>query len=389
MNIRDLTSAPTKRAVSSPVEEKPFFDFDDEDGVKSEDIPSEASKKQRVPSTVLERITPSNLHSRTQTRTNKSKIGVTNKPLKPNVPKYDTVKEKEKKPRGVAGAEGLSPEDRQYIDENAGAIPVDDIADHLGKKRSTVFRYMEQHDLLSQEDIRDARVKRRIINNLHNEAFWYVIEEGYTEKERAYFEETWYQYMVQLDINVTPTELENIKSLIETNIRINRMTINEQKINDDIARLDVEIQNVQNRMRGADEDEMEELTHEIQALMNSQSALAASRTSIAKEISTCQKDQSQLMKDLDVTRARRVEKSDMSDKTWTRMLTEIKENPLRKRQMGAVAFLSMMATERARARLMQPYTYADGEVGHPMLLPEDCINHDLVALAEQYVPCVE
>ena len=96
------------------------------------------------------------------------------------------------------------------------------------------------------------------------------------------------------------------------------------------------------------------------------------------------------MQNLNVTRAKRVEKSDISDKTWAKMLMEIKENPRIKKQLNAMAYISFLAVEYMRGKLTQDYEYASGDVHSPLLLPEGCVNEDLTAMVESlYVPKVE
>ena len=288
------------------------------------------------------------------------------------------------------GAESLSEEDKAYIDHNARKETVQDMASHLGKYGSTVRRYMEAHGLLGENDTRDARVKKAIINELHNQAFWYAIKKSYNEEEIAYFEEEWYLHIEQLDDDVTATERTQVKQLIEKQILMDRLSIAEQKINNEIEDIDEEIAELRDKLPqlgDSDESEVLKLQNEITTLIQTQGALQASKNTNGKERDIHQKAHAKLVEQLDVSRVKRVEKYNISDKTWSKMLLEIKENPSLKDQMAAVAYLSMLATEYMRGKLTQPYTYADGDVHAPLLIPQGIVNEELTSLVEQlYVP---
>ena len=303
------------------------------------------------------------------------------------IPTY-IPKKKNNKPSGV---EALSAEDKKYIDDNARKYSVDEIAEYLNKKRSTVFRYMDKHNLLGEEDRRDARDKKKILNALHNEAFWNVATvKSYNEEELAYFEEEWYNFVIQLDDNITATERMSLRSLIENQISMDRLAIKEYKVNQQIEELEEKIRELQRQLEHISDDEEILIQREIATLSSTQMQLGVNRISIGKDRDNLMKAQSKIMQDLDVTRARRVEKHDVSDKTWARMLMEIKENPRLKKQMGAMAYLSMLAVERMRGRLTQPRQFADGEFYSPMLLPEGIVNKELMEMAETlFVPRVE
>jgi len=132
------------------------------------------------------------------------------------------------------------------------------------------------------------------------------------------------------------------------------------------------------------------LTSKIAALTSTNTSLAMSKQNFERTKSELAKIQSKVMADLDVTRSKRVEKSDFSDKTWSKMLMEIKENPRIKKQLGAMAYVSYLAVERMRGRLTIDYTYENGECHAPMLLPEGAVNQELTAMVESlYVPHVE
>jgi len=299
----------------------------------------------------------------------------------------------QKKRQKFGGAESLSENDKTYIIQNARADSVQNIADHLGKRRSTVLRYMDTHGLLGEEDIRDGKVKKAIINELHNQAFWVMIEQSYSPEEIIYFEEEWYAFVVQLDDNVLASERMQLRTLIENQISIDRLSITEYSINNEILQIDEEIASLQDELENledSDDDEVIRLHNEIASLKGIQGSLQTSKVNTSKEKSDIQKAQKILIDQLDMSRAKRVEQYDISDRTWAKMLLEIRENPRLKKQMGAMAFVSFLAVERMRSKLTQPYTYADGEVHAPMLLPEGCVNIEFGELVEQlYVPNTE
>ena len=295
------------------------------------------------------------------------------------------------KPREVRGVEALSPEDKKFIEENARGMPVDDIADTLGKTRITVRKYMEKHGLLSEEDKRDSRIKRAILNDLHNQMFWNSVKKQNSPDELEFFEDTWYEFVIQLDDNVVATEKMQLRRLIETQIAIDRLAIQERKAIADLEKHEEDIHDLKAAINETeDDDEMVFLREELRRIENIQSLLQASRTTNGKDMDNLVKAQSKLMNDLDVTRTNRVEKYEVSDKTWAKMLQFIKEEPRLKRQQGAMSYISFLATERMRHKLTLEYTYANGEVGFPMLLPEGCVQQELGPMIEAlYVPVVE
>jgi hypothetical protein len=321
--------------------------------------------------------------------------GTAGQPPKEKVPKYIPKPITKRKAPGGAikkgeyrGTEALSEEDKSYIADNARKISVDEIADAIGKKRTTVFKYMDQHGLLGEEDKRDDRIKKAILNNLHNQLFWRVIKKGYSQEEIEYFESAWCAFVIQLDDNVTPTEQIQLRRLIEDQINIDRFIISERKCLDEIASIETEIQHIQSKLWK--EDDIAEITFlksEKERLTASAAALSLSKNTVTRDKDLLVKSQSKLMTDLDVIRTKRVEKYDVSDRSWAKMLLEIREHPKLKKQMGAMAYLSMVATERMRAKLTQDYTFADGEVGQPLCIPEGCVQQELGGMVEVlYVP---
>ena len=295
------------------------------------------------------------------------------------------------KPGEVRGVEALSPEDKKYIEENARRMPYTDIAAELGKTRITVYKYMEKHGLLSEEDKRDSRIRRAILNDLHNQTFWSFVKKQNSPEELEFFEETWYAFIVQLDDNVTPTEQMQLRRLIETQISIDRLAIQERKAIADLERHEEDIQELKSAINETDDDdEMLFLREELRRIENAQSALLLSRTNSGKDMDNLVKAQSKLMNDLDVTRTNRVEKYEVSDKTWAKMLLLQKEEPRLKKQMGAMAYISFLATEKMRGKLTIDYEYSDGTIAPPMLLPEGCVSQELMQMCDAlYTPKVE
>ena len=328
-------------------------------------------------------VTPSNLQPRPgRGRPKKEEVGVV-------VYTPKASKRSNYKPGDARGKESLSDDDKAYITDNAGRYSAQDIANNLSKRYSTVFSYMQKHNLLSESDRRDIGLKKRILNELHDQPFWTsTIVKGYSEDEIKYFEEEWCSFVEQLDGNVTATERLQLRQLIENQIQIDRLTINEHRINSEVAHLDEEIQTLQDQVyKLSDDDEIERLHIEIRTLMNNQGALQTSKTAVGRDRDNLQKAQNKLIDQLDVSRAKRVERYSVSDRTWAKMLMEIKENPRLKKQMNAVAYISFLATERMRGKLTRNYTYADGSEHPPMLLPEGMMNQELTQLVETlYVP---
>jgi hypothetical protein len=321
------------------------------------------------------------------------------KAAKEHIPKYTPKSEAKQKAfsgqmkKGeYRGVEALSEEDKRFIEEHARKIPVNDIAEQLGKRRISVFKYMDQHGLLSDDDKRDSRIKRAILNDLHNQGFWKTILKGYTSEEIEFFEEYWCAFVIQMDDNVAATEQMQLCRLIETQISINRLTISERKILDEAERIEEEIQYLRDKLlKEEDEDEILFLKNEIANLTTSSAATALlNKTNIERDKDILVKAHGKLMEALDVTRVRRVEKYDVSDRTWAKMLMEIKENPRLKKQMSAMSYISYLAVERMRSRLTLPYVFADGTEQPPMLLPEGCVNNELREMVEVlHVPQVE
>ena len=354
-----------------------------------------------IPDDILSDDTPLDIPASAKSkrgRPRKEKPKVT-LPYKEQVPKY-TPKPASKikrqasagsiKPGEVRGVEALSPENKKFIEENARKMSVDDIADELGKTRITVYKYMEKHGLLSEEDKRDSRIKRAILNDLHNQMFWHSVKKQNSPEELEFFEDTWYEFLIQLDDNVVATEKMQLRRLIETQIAIDRLAIQERKAIADLEKYEEDIQDLKSAINETDDDdETLFLRAELQKIENTQSLLFASRANTGRDMDNLVKAQSKLMNDLDVTRNNRVEKYDISDKTWSKMLLEIRENPRLKKQMSAMSYISFLATERMKQRLTIDYTYSDGEC-HPPLMLTESTNLELMQMTEAlYTPVVE
>ncbi len=320
--------------------------------------------------------------------------------------KVDAAKERRlKKGKRVAEKERtvgtLTDEDKKFIDNSAGSIRVDEIAKAIGKKQHAVRHYMSQHGLLTDEDTRDLRVKRMIRNRLHNMPWWEMTKQAYTDLEIKRFEEEWCSQVIQMDQNLQPTEEIQLKQAIALSIQADRLDIAEMEAqksavvySQKIEELKDEIDGLKGDFKDADDDMQDFLKAqlqikqaEIQMNMQMQTAARQSFGAFMKDRKDMLATHRKLLEDLKATRDKRIDKFDISDKTWAKMLLDIRENPLLKKQMGAMAYISFLAVERMKAILHEPYVFADGET-HPMILtPEDKYDTTLSELAESlYVP---
>jgi len=298
----------------------------------------------------------------------------------------------------------LSTDDKKFIDDNAGRLTLDEIVQELGRTRQAVFNYMYKNGLLSEEDTRDARIKRVILSNLHSSTWWQDYKKSLSDTERKRFEDEWHEMIMQFDQNIQPSEKMQLKQALDLGIQLDRLAVAEHRANvevleyqqqidelkDEINELRVEIRENKDDPEAKDflKQQIEVKNTEIQANMQMKVGSSQLRGTFTRDRKDMLATHGKLLEQLKATREKRVDSFDVSDRTWSKMLLAIKDKPLRKKQMYAVAFCADLAVKRMRElHSQQAYLYADGDAHPPILIPDASNDTSFSEMVESlYVP---
>ncbi len=274
--------------------------------------------------------------------------------------------------------------EKKLIDNAAGRLSLDEIIAEIGGKRKAIIQYMTIHNLLGEEDLRNERTKRVILSRLHNSPGWEMIKRAFDDDELVRFEDEWCVQVMQLDQNLLPTEETQLKQSIALAIQIDRSYINEREaqqaalvyaqrldeLKDEVNELKLEYGTADSDMRMIIDSQIKMKQAEMDMNMQLQTTSKQLLGAYSKERKDNLNVYSKLLTDLKATREKRVDSFKISDRTWSKMLMDIKENPRLKKQMGCMGYVAWLATERMKAELRRDYMYADGE-SHPMIMSAD------------------
>jgi hypothetical protein len=263
----------------------------------------------------------------------------------------------------------LSLDEEQFIRENIGKLTVDQIADQLNRNVNPVNRYInEQRLLISDDEKNDSDYLKR---KLYSKTFWTEIERQFDEDsgELEYFEDTWVGLIRQFREDVLPAEELQIKQFITIDILINR-SMKERK------RHIAETEKLQKQVDK--EYEKPETERDIPKLASLETQLSFARNSIASytnEYTKLLNEQQKISKDLKATREQRIKRIEDGKSSWVGLIRMLEDEAIREKEGREMEILAM-ATEKAKQKLYEYYSYADNKVDRPILNDQSVIDNE-------------
>jgi len=257
----------------------------------------------------------------------------------------------------------LSLDEEAFIKENIGSLTIDQIAGHLNRSSAPIKRYISENNLLvSEEDRNQDEILR---NKLYSKTFWKEIQKQFDEQsgELEYFESIWINLIRQFREDVLPAEELQIKQFITIDILINR-SMKERKRH---------IAETEKLQREVDKEyDKPEDQRDIPRLTSLETQLTFARNSIANytnEYAKLLAEQQKISKDLKATREQRIKRIEDGKSSWVGLIRMLEDEILREKEGREMAIL-VMATDKAKEKLMDYHQYQDNSVDIPFLTPE-------------------
>ena len=263
----------------------------------------------------------------------------------------------------------LSLDEEQFIRDNVQKLSVEQIADQLNRSTSPIQRYIDEENLyVSSEEKNDYELIRR---KLHSKNFWTEIQRQFDEDsgELKYFEDVWINLVKQFREDVLPAEELQIKQFITIDILINR-SMKERKRH---------ISETEKLQKLVDKEyERPETERDIPKLANLETQLNFARNSIASytnEYTKLLNEQQKISKDLKATREQRIKRIEDGKSSWVGLIRMLEDEDIREKEGREIEILSM-ATDKAKSKLYEYHTYADGMLDSPILNAESVKKHN-------------
>lgn len=257
----------------------------------------------------------------------------------------------------------LSTEEEQYIMNSINIQSIEDIAATLGRTEKTIEAFCKKHQLtygsMSEAEYDDAILKAR----LKSRPYWGEVTQQFTDAELEYFIENWVLLIKQFREDVLYTEELQMKQWITLEIMGNRVMKDRRHAQENIDRLEGLLHNeyaIPHGERNA--DRIMHLETELSMVRNSLSAHTTEHSKILDRV----KD---ITKDLKGARADRIKTIEDSKQSFSAFLKSLEDESLRAR-VGEDIEIMRLAKNKAKERLAEYHTYADGYVDQPLLTPE-------------------
>jgi len=263
----------------------------------------------------------------------------------------------------------LSLDEEQFIRDNVQKLSLEQIADQLNRNTSPIQRYIDEQNLyVSSEEKNDYELIRR---KLHSKNFWTEIQRQFDEDsgELKYFEDVWINLVKQFREDVLPAEELQIKQFITIDILINR-SMKERK------RHITETEKLQKLVDK--EYERPETERDIPKLANLETQLNFARNSIASytnEYTKLLNEQQKISKDLKATREQRIKRIEDGKSSWVGLIRMLEDEDIREKEGREIEILSM-ATDKAKNKLYEYHSYADGMLDSPILNADSVKKHN-------------
>jgi hypothetical protein len=261
----------------------------------------------------------------------------------------------------------------KIITEQAGKIPVEEIAASLSRDVETVKNWIRENlaiDVSGDEPV--PLTEHEIRNELKSTPDWEELKEQFVEKELQLFEYKYGKMMAQFKPygDVLPTEETQIFLLIKLEILMNRNLKGRARALQDIERLEKEIGKIYEEYsartgKSMDDQVRDRLTNLENQLISSKDA-EGSKTREYVDLSA---KHSTLMREMKATRDQRISRIENAKGSFLDLLKSLENDEIRKRE-GEDMEIMKLAVDVERNRLSSSHQYVDDSIDTPLLTPE-------------------
>lgn len=256
----------------------------------------------------------------------------------------------------------LSNYEMQFIKDNSHLVDYMHIAKSLDRKPESIKEYMEEKlGMTISLALDSAPVSLESIKyDIETEEFWPVIQQQFSKEELIIFRYQWSSIYDQFGGDVLPTEKLQIIDIIKLEVLMNRNLIDQKKSADNVRNLELEI--IQEKSKGDEVDKVR-----LSSLERQLGFLYTAQTSLGKDYRDLQDKKDKLFKSVKGTRDQRYSKIEESRETFLKWITQIIENPRKRKELGMRMEKMRLATIDEEVRLAAYHKYEDGNIDQPLL----------------------
>ena len=285
----------------------------------------------------------------------------------------------EDKPKYKQGQ--LDQEEADFILSNIGKMKIKDIAAHLNRRLTLIYKFLGRHKVpVKPKIVQDDEIDREATlgeaetySKLKNKAFYKNLRQQLTNAEMHYFVDHWIDLVRQFNGDLAPSEEMELKELLILEILKNRETASE------FTRLQ-QAEELQRQLReemALDEDRDKE---KIQSLTMQISQLKVASSSYIRNFKDLCDRAEKMRKALHASRQDRVKHLEDAKVDFVSYLKLLEERG-EKMRVGREMEIIRAAKKKEERRLAKLYLYSDGKVDRPVTNEETIKeNSDVEAL---------
>ena len=253
----------------------------------------------------------------------------------------------------------FSKEDIDFVRENAQKMSYEEIANTLDRTVESVKDIAENKLGLNLEG--RSKVLYNGKRDIENRAYWPQLKSQFTDSELSLFVYHWGLLFQQFREDITHSEELQIVELIKLEIISGRVLSQQKEMVQTISDLKNEVENEKSK-NSPDIAKVMNLERQVAGLYATQANLSKEHRDLIQEKNTIYKN----LKGTRDARLKNVEDSKDSIVGWFREAIDNRERRIR---MGLEMEKMRLAMDKERERLGANYTYVDGDVDRPFLVP--------------------
>lgn len=267
----------------------------------------------------------------------------------------------------------LSHMEMQYIRDNAHHVNYIDIAAKMKRRPEAVKKFIEEN-MNMETSLRENAVpvgKTQYEYDLEQEEYWKTLQNQFSPNELEIFRYQWNQFYEQFGGDVLPTEKLQIIDTIKLEILMNSTLIERRKALESIELLEMQQEAIR---KGPDGEERSDLSgqerEELRTIERNINFHRVAQQTLLKEFRDLQDKKTKMFTTLKGTRQQRIERIESATESFSAWMSEIIENPQRRKDCQANMEKMRLAVIDEAVRLSAYHKYEDGVVDQPLLTPE-------------------
>lgn len=269
--------------------------------------------------------------------------------------------------QNTKGAGRLSREDVTFIKSNVDKISPEKLAKILGRKVSSILKYIQDHRLGSAyRSYREIEPKstHEVLKELKEKPFYSILKQQLTNIEIKHFEDEWIRIIAQFNNDVLASEEMELKELIFVEILRNRESIAEKQRMD--MKFDLEKELEYERQQPIKDPER---IREINQILLQYRSESKEFIKIFREL--CDRAE-KARKALNASRQDRVKSFDRANVDFTAWLKTLDDNSQKIKAAREMEIMKL-AQSKEKKRLQSNHKFANNEIAVP-ILNEDSVN---------------